>query len=283
MNGSSGASRVDYEGAIVEALNAAQISISKTYGKISSRQELGRGAHGDVTYRIDGVAERAIIRVLRTRIPNSFIASEEAGYIGDSQSKILILVDPLDGSTNAIRPIPFFSSAIAICAGRSYGELVAAGVKDLIHGRTFLATSDKGTTIDGVRAEPAKTERLDQACVGVDVKVDKKSTVSGSALLQLLSKVRYPRFLGSAALETAYVAGGIVDAFIEPRPILSTFDCVPSLILVDKAGGFLRMLDASLKDLDLRQSWKLAYVAAGNRKLGRSILGPTLAGAFRKK
>lgn len=274
---------MDYEGAIVEALNAAQISVSKTYGKISSRVELGQGAHGDVTYRIDKIAERAIIRVLRKRIPNSFIVSEEAGYVGDSQSKILILVDPLDGSTNAVRPIPFFSSAVAICAGTRYGELVAAGVKDLIHDRIFLATSDQGVTVDGVRAQPAKTERLDQACVGVDMKIDEKSPVGTRALLRLLSKVRYPRFLGSAALETAYVAGGIVDAFVEPRPILRSFDCIPSLFLVDKAGGFVRMLNASLTDLDLRQHQRLAYVAAGNRTLGRSILRLTRIEGFRGK
>ncbi len=267
----------------MEALNAAQISVSRTYGKISSRVELGPGSHGDVTSQIGHSAERASIRVLMTRIPNSFIISEEVGYIGDRQSNILMLIDPLDGSTNAICPIPFFCSAVAICSGARYREVVAAGVKNLIHDSIFLATSDEGFTIDGVRAQPGSTQKLDQACAGVDVKIDEKTPDGTKTLLRLLPKVRYPRFLGSAALETAYDAAGILDAFVEPRPILRTFDCIPSLFLVEKAGGFLGMRNASLKDLDLRQHQRLAYVAAGNQTLGRSILRLMTTEAFRSK
>jgi fructose-1,6-bisphosphatase/inositol monophosphatase family enzyme len=73
-------------------------------------------------------------------------------------------------------------------------------------------------------------------------------------------------------LEIAYVAIGRVDAFVEPYLQLRSFDCLPSLFLVERAGGYLHFIGQEPTRVDLLQPERYAFVAAGTRALLHEIL-----------
>jgi len=233
---------------------------------------LGRGAHGDITYRIDRVVEEAAVRAVKRRLPGSLIISEEAGVIGGGDGGPLVLIDPVDGSTNASRSVPFYSSAVAILDGYRFSDVSAAGVIDLVNGDMIASEKGGGVTLNGEPTHPSEVRDIDRAYVNVNMRLRDGGSVEGGWLASLLDRVRYPRFMGSAALETAYVAVGRSDAYVQMLPTLRPFDCIGSLFMVKEAGGFVRCLNLDLEEVDLRRPVRLAYVAACCLEVGDSIL-----------
>lgn len=254
-----------------EAFNAAEQATLKIHSTKEAATPLKVGAFGDTTYRIDKAAEDAIIQVIQQHLPNSLIVSEEAGSIGDHDGTPLILIDPIDGSTNASRGVPFYSSAIAIIEGHHFGDVAAAGVLDLIHKERIVSAGSGQVTVNGRQAAPTSAKPFDKAYVNINLR-SKSSDRAEQWLRALLNGVRYPRFLGSAALETAYVAIGRADAFIQIDPNLRSFDCIGSLFMVQEAGGWFKCLNTDLDKVDLRGPERFAYVAACDAEMGEAIM-----------
>ena len=95
---------------------------------------LQRGEGGDVTHRIDQVAEEIFVKHLRRF---GGIYSEESGMICEGET--LITIDPLDGSDNFLSNFPYFGTSIA--KENENGDVVAAVVVNLATGAVFLKTS----------------------------------------------------------------------------------------------------------------------------------------------
>ena len=119
------------------------------------------------------------------------------------------MVDPLDGSTNAARGIPWF--ATSLCAVDADGPR-AAVVVDLPHGRTFTAVRGGGAAVDGVPLLPSGCADPSEALVGI------------SGLPARSLGWRQFRTLGAAALDLCAVADGTLDALrrlqpVRPRPV----------------------------------------------------------------
>ena len=110
------------------------LKITKSiYRKIRSLQSqginlgrnIGIGADGTPTEYIDKIAEDIAIRYIeKSRIPVNLL-SEEAGYI-DRDGEYTFVLDPIDGTRNAIRGIPFYSTSLAI--GRDTLDSVEYGI-----------------------------------------------------------------------------------------------------------------------------------------------------------
>ena len=92
------------------------------------------GAGGDVSSRLDLFAEEIFVKHL-----SSFgeIESEESGIIGSGDEKIII--DPIDGSSNALSLFPFYGTSVAKV--NAQGILDAAVVCNLANGDLFLKTN----------------------------------------------------------------------------------------------------------------------------------------------
>ena len=95
---------------------ACQHVYEKTKGlagtTVGSRQ-MGRGAGGDISRRIDLIAEKTVIDLIRKRGIEATIIGEECGRIEGKQGYVII--DAIDGTTNAICGIPFFCCSDRIC------------------------------------------------------------------------------------------------------------------------------------------------------------------------
>jgi len=260
-----------YEDIIVEALERAKRRFAEIRVSSETVKIIGRGASGDRTLLLDKALEDEILTLLEEKLERCLIISEEAGFVGDPSSELTALVDPVDGSTNAGRGIPLFSASVAIAQGRRFADIVAAGTVDLVNGEIFVASKGKGCRADGREAQPSKIDDLSAAVISLSLRVKGQYKNDPHLLANLLNNIRHPRILGTAALETAYVAVGKVDGFIEPYPRLRTYDCLPSLFLVKEAKGVFKLLHAT-EDIDLRSNVALGCVAAGCQTLLDKIL-----------
>src|SRR3989454_3642890 len=108
---------------------------------------LGRGADGAPSTRIDRVAEEAVLRVLDYEDARLNVLSEEAGFVDRGGDAPLIL-DPIDGTHNALRGGPAYSVSIAI--GRARLADVEEGlVPDLVSRATYYAPKRHGPELNG--------------------------------------------------------------------------------------------------------------------------------------
>lgn len=101
--------------------------------KLAERGEVAKersvGAFGDISTLSDIICEEVIMEKINSQLNDVSFVTEEKGIVGDiSRNKYLILIDPIDGSTNMKRGLRFFFSGIAIFNGLKYENLVASGV-----------------------------------------------------------------------------------------------------------------------------------------------------------
>ena len=148
-------------------------------------------------YRSDLAADAAALAVLDTA--GVGVLSEESGR-HRPDAALTVVVDPLDGSTNASRAIPWY--ATSLCAVDGDGAR-AALVVDLVSGDEFAAVRGGGATRNGQPIGPAAATRLDDALVGL----------SGYPPRHL--GWRQFRALGAAALDLCAVATGVLDGYID--------------------------------------------------------------------
>jgi len=96
-----------------------------------------RGAGGDISSELDLMAEKIFVKHLGIF---GQIESEESGVIGEGESQIII--DPIDGSANALSLFPFYGSSVAKV--NAEGILDEAIVCNLANGDIFFTTKSKG-------------------------------------------------------------------------------------------------------------------------------------------
>ena len=105
--------------------------------RVEREPVVGDGQGGDETTAIDAAAERVILERLR-EVEGATIVSEEVGILrGDGPWRIV--VDPIDGSLNAKRGIPFFSVSIAVADGETMDDVVFGYVYDFGTGEEWTA------------------------------------------------------------------------------------------------------------------------------------------------
>ena len=148
-------------------------------------------------YFSDLAADQAAVDVLTGH--GFGVLSEESG-LHHRERPVTVVVDPVDGSTNASRGIPWF--ATSLCAVDAEGPL-AALVINLASGTTFVAERSAGATADGWPLQPSTQTSLAESLVAL----------SGFPR-KWLGWYQY-RALGAAALDLCAVAGGVVDAYID--------------------------------------------------------------------
>jgi fructose-1,6-bisphosphatase/inositol monophosphatase family enzyme len=160
------------------------------------------------------------------------VLSEESGLSGADHA-VVVVVDPLDGSTNAARGFPWF--ATSLCAVDADGPR-AALVVDLPHGRTFTAVRGGGAAVDGVALRPSGCAVVGEALVGI-------SGLPGGSL-----GWRQFRTLGAAALDLCAVAEGTLDGFVDCSPSAhGAWDYLGGALICTEAGA--SVVDALGRDL----------------------------------
>ena len=220
--------------------------------------KVGEGEGGDDTTAIDAAAERVILE--RFRGEDVRIVSEEVGIEGDG--RWTVVVDPIDGSLNAKRGIPFFSISIAVAEGDTMGDVVFGYVFDFGAREEWTATRGGGALLDG---RPI-TERPKDELEILSFEATTTAYVSENAAR--FDGVAYRlRVMGSLAVTLCHLAAGRVDGVVSLKPARSV-DIAAAQLLVREQGLAIELPDAppfAAAPLDLEGRSRVA--AAGNPEL----------------
>jgi fructose-1,6-bisphosphatase/inositol monophosphatase family enzyme len=184
-------------------------------------------------YRSDLVADRAALEVLRRA--GFSVLSEESGL--HQAGDITVVIDPVDGSTNAWRGLPWW--ATSVCAVDEDG-LLAAVVANQATGTRFEAIRGGGASRNGDPIAPTGCQAMNRAIVAF----------SGYPK-RYLGWSQY-RSLGAAALDLCAVACGQLDAFIDcASRSLAPWDYLGAVLVCQEAGAHVaEAFDRDLLVLD---------------------------------
>ena len=174
-------------------------------------------------YHLDTVADAAILPVLHRA--GVRVLSEESGWTGDPDAAVTLVLDPVDGSTNCARGIPYWG--ISICALDADGPLCAL-VENGATGASYTACRSEGAWLDGERMTASATCDIESAVVAL-------STMPPRVL-----PWRQFRALGSAALALCDVAAGNIDAYLDAtRSSHHAWDYLGGLLVCREAGAVI--------------------------------------------
>ncbi|MBN1244388.1 fructose 1,6-bisphosphatase [Candidatus Bathyarchaeota archaeon] len=235
--------------------------------------DLGKGAGGDPMKPVDLAAEKAIVEVLQQSGTSFTLISEESGVkeFGEKPKQCYVTVDPIDGTNNLVRGIPFYASSIAISAKPALSTVYAALVTDLVHDTTYTALKGKGAYRDGEKITSATRESLEDAIVGLDLNSYKIKEIAPK-ITDLIQKTKHIRHFGANALELCYVADGTTDAFIDIRGKLRTTDLAAAFLIVKEAGGTVTTPAGEALEVKLGPEQKIKFIASGNTQIHKTIL-----------
>jgi fructose-1,6-bisphosphatase/inositol monophosphatase family enzyme len=182
----------------------------------------GIGASGSETRAIDRIAEDVIL----DEFPDISVLSEEAGFV-DRHTDALLVVDPIDGTKNAIRGLPLYTVSIAV-AERRLGDVSFGFMENLATGEVFHAELGKGSFINGDRVRAMDTERMAM------LSMDSESHRYAGAVRALGYDIRS---LGCSSLEMCYAATGAADFYLHAKASLRVIDIAASLLFLRESGG----------------------------------------------
>lgn len=241
--------------------------------EIGQRSEwIGRGEGGDMTLAIDRAAEDVVFAELEALGTGLVAISEERGRVElAGGGPLRVVIDPLDGSLNAKRRLPFYSVSIAVAEGETMADVGFGYVANLASGEEWWAERGAGACFGGARLEPAGDDaRLE--ILGVESS-DPRLVAAAAAALEQTGAHRL-RTLGSIALSLCYVACARFDGLVSLRPTRSV-DAAAGQLIVREAGGAVAFPDtaggplAAPLDLGMRSR----VVAAATDAIAGGLLG----------
>jgi myo-inositol-1(or 4)-monophosphatase len=210
----------------------------------------------DIVTDADVKAQRAITEIIQARFPNHDILAEEYDPTSKGQAAVRSrfdkltagdgrkspdralhpytwVVDPLDGTTNYSRHLPYFCTSIALS---HQGEVVLGVVYDPLHNDLFQAERCKGAYLNDESLRVSQVESRADALVGFDwARAQAEREVVAQWVARMALQVRTLRNLGAAALGLCYVAAGWLDVYLHFS--LRPWDAAAGALIVQEAGG----------------------------------------------
>ncbi len=218
----------------------------------------GMGADGTKTHGIDKIAENAALAVLERKGNPVNVVSEECGFL-DFGSERTLIMDPIDGTYNAIRSMPFYSVSLAI-AEISTADASLALVRNLAVGDEFRAEKGKGAYRNGKRMRARKFSPDDSV---FSVMLGRRAHDEAYRIARIPKRVRS---MGSAALEIAAVASGSLDLYYYKAKDggLRIVDIAGSALILREAGGEVYNADLLPLDMDFDVRKRESVIAVGD-------------------
>lgn len=227
--------------ALFDVASAAQRGALATLGAAERRARTDRPGQ----YRLDLVADAAVLPVLISA--GVRVLSEESGWSGPADAAVTVVLDPVDGSTNCSRRLPYW--AISLCAIDADGPLCAL-VQNGATGGRYAAVRGAGAWLDGVRLTPSSAASVERALVAL----------SGWPPMAL--PWRQFRALGSVALALCDVAAGHIDGYLDGLADQhAPWDYLGGLLVCSEAGA--TVVDAGERDLVVLEPGVRRQLVAG--------------------
>ena len=252
------------------AINVFDV-VSPLLGTKEASKKSKRGAGGDISMNIDIVAENTIIETLEEANIDLLLISEEVGekFIGDKEkakeNQSVLIVDPVDGSNNAVRGVPYCSVSIAYAIGTKTSDIKKAVILNLNTKDIYWAEKGKGAYINERVIHVSELD-LSQKCF-FELNLPKKNFMNSlQDLAPIISKFYRMRILGSSALTLCQIASGSMEVFINLRKSNRLVDVAAGMVILKEARGKFFSLDGTDIDQELSINVKFPFIAC-NAKL----------------
>lgn len=188
----------------------------------------------DMVTEMDEWSEATIVETIASLRPSDGFLGEE-GASKPSETGVVWVIDPIDGTTNFLYDIPGFSVSIA---ARVDGIDVVGAVHDPIRGERFLAAQGQGATRNGAPISASAKSDLATALVATGFSyLPDRRRAQAEALTMVLPAVRDIRRFGGAALDLCAVACGRADAYYERG--LGAWDSAAGAVIAAEAGAIV--------------------------------------------
>ena len=272
---------------LIESAKNVYSEIKDLLGTSEGASKISLGAGGDISRKIDIVAETAVLNTIKSNNISPVIIGEECGIVNlnnssysssssNNNNKGFVIMDAVDGTTNAIRGIPFSCCSLAFANEFKLSSVTDAVVLDLFTGDIYSASKQKGSFFNNKKISVRNEKDFSSITSLEDLKsidVLIGANVSGIPLniLYEISKVisfsSHIRHFGANALELCYFARGFMDAYIDIRGKIRSTDMAAAYLIVKEAGGKLYSPNGQDLDSELGLKNKISFYAVSNRRL----------------
>ncbi len=217
----------------------------------------------DPVTEVDRQSESYLLNEIQKRFPGGRILAEESGEI-QGRGESLWLIDPLDGTVNYAHRIPVFSVSIAFA---SNGTMKLAAVYEPMRDELFSAERGRGAHLNGREIRTSTTSDLQHSLLVTGFPYDAWNTDQDNFnnFVRLSKLTQGVRRLGSAALDTCYVAAGRFDGFWELS--LKPWDIAAGGLIAEEAGALVTNMAGQADYISAPQS-----IIAANPKIHPELL-----------
>ncbi|MGQ4892033.1 MAG: inositol monophosphatase family protein [Candidatus Njordarchaeia archaeon] len=237
----------------------------KIISKLSNKMEVKNKGHGDIAYKFDIEIEHLFYEELKKRCGEIVILGEEKQY--GERGRDYLIIDPVDGSTNAKRNLNFYGTMIAHLEGEKIEDVKSALVWDIPHDKIYLASRGKGAVLIE-HGEVKKLEIVEMEPYGKDETLYDISPHSPMEAIMKMSKYGKFRHLGSLGLAVALVSEMTLDIAADLSGRARFVDVTAPLFILKEAGGHYIIEPEEPVD----PSRHVLYIATWSKKLFDSLI-----------
>ena len=245
-------------------------AVSPLLGTKEAAKKTKRGAGGDISMNIDIVAENTIIETLEKANVDLLLISEEVGekFIGNREkakkNQSVLIVDPLDGSNNAVRGVPYCSVSIAYAIGTKTNDIIKAVVLNLNTKDVYWAEKGKGAYLNNMKIHVSDLD-ISQKCF-FELNLPMKNFMKiFQDLTPLIRKFYRMRILGSSALTLCQIARGSMEVFINLRKSNRLVDVAAGMLILKEAEGRFFAINEVDVDFPLSIDTRFPFIASNNK------------------
>ena len=232
--------------------------LTRDFGEIENLQIHSKSI-GDFVTNADLKVEKNLLETLKYYYPDYTFISEEAGEIKGDEN--IIIIDPIDGTSNFIHGIPHVSIVIAKI---SNDEITDGIIYNPILNEFFWSSKGKGAWCNNKRLRVSNRSILSDCLIGTGLPFGKRTYNNYlTEIDQILKSTAGIRRLGSAALDLAYVAAGKLDGFWEKD--INLWDISSGVLMVKEAGGKTSKVNGENWSIESRE------ILASNNKIHEDL------------
>lgn len=195
----------------------------------------------DIVTQVDMECDQLIRSQISKHFPHDNLLSEETPNL-DLGSEYTWVIDPIDGTVNYSRGIPLWGVAVAVVKGK---EVVAGAQYLPVLDELFWAIEGGGAWCNAQPISVSKIHELSQFIISngdYNVGEEERNNIANLDAFAIQAKLAQRiKCIGSAIVETSYVASGRIDAYVMQFSHL--WDISVGNILVREAGGEITHLN----------------------------------------
>jgi fructose-1,6-bisphosphatase/inositol monophosphatase family enzyme len=223
---------------VLSLLNAAADAVRSAVETLSADTRRRRANGHPDQFELDIAADWAARTVLACG--DFEILSEESGRYGQRRD-VVVVVDPVDGSTNCSRGVGFYGPSL--CAVDDDGP-IASVVMNLSTGRRYTAVRGKGAAVNGERLTPTRPDGIALLATGDPCPYLERFPSDDVPPI-------YTRLSGASAHDLCLVADGTYDGYVDCVNTQSLWDYLgASLVLVEAGGALVERNGVDLADIN---------------------------------